>query len=151
MQIKHPGVIKVIEPLEETNGQMVFVTEPIFGSLANMLTQFRDVPSTPEERSGAVLSPLEIKYGLCHIADTLQFLHQEARLAHCNINPGSVIVTRDGGWKLAGFEFAGGIAEFGGPSGAAVAFEYTSAHPSPWEEYCAVSGVGLLGRRLCTN
>jgi serine/threonine protein kinase len=149
VQIKHPGVIKVIETLEETNGQMVFVTEPIFGSLANMLTQFRDVPSTPEERSGAVLSPLEIKYGLNHIADTLHFLHQEARLAHCNLNPGSVFVTRDGGWKLAGFEFAGGIAEFGGPSGAAVAFEYTSAHPSPWEEYCAVSGVCAASREIC--
>ncbi|WIA09380.1 hypothetical protein OEZ85_008786 [Tetradesmus obliquus] len=137
VKIKHPGVIKVIEPLEETSGQMVFVTEPIFGSLSNMLTQFRDVPAAPEDRSGAVLSPLEVKYGLCHIADTLHFLHSEARLAHCNLNPGSVIVTKDGGWKLAGFEFAGGIADFGGPSGAAVAFEYTSAHPSPWEEYCA--------------
>ncbi|WIA29467.1 hypothetical protein OEZ86_011968 [Tetradesmus obliquus] len=137
VKIKHPGVIKVIEPLEETGGQMVFVTEPIFGSLANMLTQFRDVPAAPEDRSGAVLSTLEVKYGLCHIADTLHFLHSEARLAHCNLNPGSVNVTKDGGWKLAGFEFAGGIADFGGPSGAAVAFEYTSAHPSPWEEYCA--------------
>lgn len=151
-QIKHPGVIKVIEPLEETGGQMVFVTEPIFGSLANMLTQFRDVPAAPEDRSGAVLSTLEVKYGLCHIADTLHFLHSEARLAHCNLNPGSVNVTKDGGWKLAGFEFAGGIADFGGPSGASVAFEYTSAHPSPWEEYCAVSwgAVMALWRRART-
>lgn len=118
---------------------MVFVTEPVFGSLANLLTQFRDIPTAPEERTSAALSPLEVKYGLCHISDTLHFLHQEARLAHCNLNPSSVIVTQDGGWKLAGFEFFAPIADFGGPSNASVTYEYTSAHPSPWEEYCAVS------------
>eukprot|EP00882_Tetradesmus_deserticola_P032442 GHRQ01036827.1.p1 GENE.GHRQ01036827.1~~GHRQ01036827.1.p1 ORF type:complete len:209 (-),score=46.50 GHRQ01036827.1:118-744(-) len=148
VQIKHPSVIKVIEPLEETNGQMVFVTEPIYGSLANMITQFREVPSTPDDRAAAVLSPLEAKYGLYHVAETLQFLHQEARLAHCNLNPGSVIITKDGGWKLAGFEFAGGIADFGVQSGAAVAFEYTSAHPSPWEEYSAVSSCLAAASKL---
>lgn len=48
-QLKHPGVIKVIEPLEETGGQMVFVTEPVFGSLADVLGGFRDVPSAQGE------------------------------------------------------------------------------------------------------
>jgi hypothetical protein len=81
-------VIKVIEPLEETAGQMVMVTEPVFGSLANLLGQFRDVPTAPQDRAGAVLSPLEIKYGLHTLAETLHFLHHEARLVHCNINPG---------------------------------------------------------------
>lgn len=36
-QIKHPGVLKLLEPLEETHSQMVFVSEPVFGSLANLL------------------------------------------------------------------------------------------------------------------
>jgi hypothetical protein len=36
-------VLKVIEPLEETGGQMVMVTEPVFGSLANVLGQFSQV------------------------------------------------------------------------------------------------------------
>lgn len=141
MQIKHPGVIKVLEPLEETNAQMVIVTEPIFGSLHNLLTQFSDVPTAPDDRTGATLSPLEVKYGLFHISETLQFLHHEAKLAHCNLNPGSVMITRDGGWKLAGFEFVTGIADFGGTANAGVTFEYTSAYPSPWEEYSQVCGA----------
>lgn len=138
LQIKHPGVIKVLEPLEETNAQMVIVTEPVFGSLHNILTQFSDVPTAPDDRAGASLSPLEVKYGLFHISETLQFLHHEAKLAHCNLNPCAVIITRDGAWKLAGFEFVASIADFGGPASAAVTYEYSSAHPSPWEEFSQV-------------
>lgn len=88
LQVKHPGVLKVIEPLEETGGQMVMVTEPVFGSLANVLSQFREVPTAPPERVSVMLSPLEAKYGLHMLADTLHFLHHEAHLVHCNINPG---------------------------------------------------------------
>jgi hypothetical protein len=82
-------VIKVIEPLEETAGQMVMVTEPVFGSLANLTSNFRDVPTAPQERATASLSPLEAKYGLNSLAETLHFLHHEAHLVHCNINPGA--------------------------------------------------------------
>lgn len=54
---------------------------------------------------------------------------------------GSIIVARDGGWKLAGFEFVSSSADgFAGSSTPQLAFEYTSAHPSPWEEYSQVSG-----------
>lgn len=88
-QVKHPGVIKVIEPLEETAGQMVMVTEPVFGSLANLTSNFREVPTAPQERATASLSPLEAKYGLHSLAETLHFLHHEAHLVHCNINPGA--------------------------------------------------------------
>lgn len=132
-------MIKVLEPLEETNTQMVIVTEPVFGSLHNIITQFTDVPTAPDDRTAVKLSPLEVKYGLFHLSETLQFLHHEAKLAHCNMNPSAVIVTQDGSWKLAGFEFVSSIAEFGGSGGAAVVFEYSSACPSPWEEYSQVS------------
>eukprot|EP00878_Enallax_costatus_P038064 GHUV01043206.1.p1 GENE.GHUV01043206.1~~GHUV01043206.1.p1 ORF type:complete len:249 (+),score=59.91 GHUV01043206.1:473-1219(+) len=155
LRIKHPGVVQVLEPLEETNAQMVIVTEPIFGSLHNVLTQFSDVPTAPDDRLGVSLSQLEIKYGLYHISETLQFLHHEAKLAHCNLNPGSVVVTRDGGWKLAGFEFVASIAEFGGPGNAGVTFEYTSACPSPWEEYSqprlAYTAPELVGGCLASS
>jgi hypothetical protein len=54
---------------------------------------------------------------------------------------GSIIVARDGGWKLAGFEFVSSSADgFAGSSTPQLAFEYTSAHPSPWEEYSQVGG-----------
>lgn len=54
---------------------------------------------------------------------------------------GSIIVARDGGWKLAGFEFVSSSADgFAGSSTPQLAFEYTSAHPSPWEQYSQVGG-----------
>jgi SCY1-like protein 2 len=92
LQVKHPGVLKVIEPLEETSGQMVMVTEPVFGSLANVLSQFREVPTAPQDRVSVTLSPLEAKYGLHTLAETLHFLHHEAHLVHCNINPGETSI-----------------------------------------------------------
>jgi len=93
------------------------------------------------------LTPLEFKYGLHILGETLHFLHHEAKLVHCNINPATIIVTRDGGWKLAGFEFVASINEFGGSAAAGGAgqlvFEYSSSHPSPWEEYAQVCGAVL--------
>jgi len=85
LQVKHPGVIKVIEPLEETGNQMVMVTEPVFGSLFNLLSQFREVPTAPSDRASVALTPLEAKYGLHTLAETLHFMHHEARLLHGNI------------------------------------------------------------------
>jgi serine/threonine protein kinase len=161
-------VLKVLEPLEETHGQMVFVSEPLFGSLADMLCRFASVPSAPPERAAAELSPLERRYGLTQLADALTFLHSEARLAHRGLCPSAILITRDGAWRLAGFEHSAPIAEFGSADGGAAAagatmgagavgvpssmgaggggggwsgggvYEYSSASPSPWEEYCLV-------------
>jgi SCY1-like protein 2 len=129
-RVKHPGVLKVLEPLEETGGQMALVTEPVHGSLSNLLTGFRAVPGAGDNdgggRSGSPSPPapsssssdpahsrrsqpppseLEVKYGLAHLAETLQFLNQDAKLVHGGVSPRSVVVTRDGGWRLCGFEF----------------------------------------------
>ena len=117
---------------------MVMVTEPVYGSLSNLLTRFRDVPSCPEDRQAVQLSQLEIKYGMMHIAETVQFLHQEAKLVHCNLNPGSLIVCKDGSWKVAGFQYVGSC-DYGAVQGQLACFEYVSSQPTPWEEYCVVS------------
>ena len=36
-RLKHPGVLRLIAPLEETRTQLVFITEPVFASLADLL------------------------------------------------------------------------------------------------------------------
>jgi hypothetical protein len=180
-------VLKVIEPLEEAGAQMVMVTEPVFGSLANALTGFSDVASAPQDRAGSVLSALELKYGLHSVAGTLHFLHHEAKLVHCNLHPGagvagvacagcgacsevrrrscnaaadellptdqpairkplppllllahapgSIIISKDGAWKLAGFEFVTSSGDgLGSGAKPPPTFEYASAQPSRWEE-----------------
>lgn len=37
LKLKHPGIVQVIEPLEETESVMAMVTEPVLYSLANVL------------------------------------------------------------------------------------------------------------------
>lgn len=136
---------------------MVLVTEPVFGSLHNITTAFRDVPSAPEAAAAAKLSPLEVKYGLAHLAEALQFLHADARLAHSNVNPGTVILTKDGSWKLAGFAFVGsaeGFGSGGGGGGGALVFDYHGAGGGMalWDEVQQVRGTargggGRVGRQ----
>ena len=36
-RLKHPCVLRLIAPLEETRTQLVFITEPVFASLADLL------------------------------------------------------------------------------------------------------------------
>ncbi|KAL6965937.1 SCY1-like protein 2 A [Sarracenia purpurea var. burkii] len=49
---------------------------------------------------------LEVKHGLLQIAESLNFLHNNARLVHRAISPESVLITLSGSWKLGGFGFA---------------------------------------------
>ncbi len=127
--------------------QMVMVTEPVFGSVTNLLTQFRDVPTAGEDRQGTIPSPLELKYGLMHVAETVQFLNADASTVHCNLNPETLVVAKDGIWKLSGFAFAAPVTEFGA-QGQHVAFEYSGSMPPLWEEVARVSACHAC---VCTE
>lgn len=48
---------------------------------------------------------MEIKTGLLQLCEALAFLHADARLLHRNINPNAVVINKEGGWKLLGFEY----------------------------------------------
>ena len=39
------------------------------------------------------------------LTEALQFLHNDVKLVHYNLCPESVIVNKNGSWKLAGFDF----------------------------------------------
>ena len=43
---------------------------------------------------------------LFHFGLALSFLHDSAKLFHCNLTPHSIVVTDKGSWKLAGLEFS---------------------------------------------
>lgn len=49
LRLRHPGIVRVIEPLEETKFAMAMVTEPVYCSLANVLKQFDNLKEVPEE------------------------------------------------------------------------------------------------------
>ncbi|KAF5205308.1 Scy1-like protein, partial [Thalictrum thalictroides] len=49
---------------------------------------------------------LEVKHGMLQVAESLDFLHNNARLVHRAISPEAVFITSSGAWKLGGFGFA---------------------------------------------
>ncbi|CAM6090431.1 unnamed protein product [Calypogeia fissa] len=124
MRLRHPGVVKVIQGLDESKGAMAMVTEPIFASVANVLGRLDNVGNTPKELKNLELSQLEIKHGLLQLAETLGFLHNNAHLIHRGISPEAVYITASGAWKLAGFGFAVNVEQSLNDGSSAQAFHY---------------------------
>jgi hypothetical protein len=49
MRLRHPGVVRVIQALDESKAAMAMVTEPIFASAANVLGRHDNVAKVPTE------------------------------------------------------------------------------------------------------
>lgn len=105
-KIRHPRCLTVQHPLEESRDSIAFATEPIFASLANVLGDLgQHGPANSAPLKAFRLHEVEIKTGLLQLAEALQFLHTDARLLHRNVCPRSVIINKEGGWKLFGFDY----------------------------------------------
>ncbi|XP_057502486.1 SCY1-like protein 2 A isoform X1 [Actinidia eriantha] len=106
VRLRHPGVVHVVQALDESKNAMAMVTEPLFASVANALGNVDNIPKVPKELKGMEMGLLEVKHGLLQIAESLNFLHNNARLIHRAISPESILITSSGAWKLGGFGFA---------------------------------------------
>ncbi|KAF3944446.1 hypothetical protein CMV_029081 [Castanea mollissima] len=106
VRLRHPGVVHVVQAFDESKNAMAMVTEPLFASVANALGDVENVPKVPKELKGMEMGLLEVKHGLLQMAETLDFLHNNARLIHRAISPENVLITSSGAWKLGGFGFA---------------------------------------------
>ncbi|CAN6652871.1 hypothetical protein TRVA0_026S00782 [Trichomonascus vanleenenianus] len=100
-KIRHPSIVKIIEPLEDGRSSMMFVTEPLSACLKGLI-----------DRSGGGggindgdLDELVIQKGLLQITEGLQFLHNNANLVHLDIQPSSILIDAKGDWKLGGLGF----------------------------------------------
>jgi hypothetical protein len=49
MRLRHPGVVRVVQALDESKTTMAIVTEPIFASVANVLGSMDNVAKVPAE------------------------------------------------------------------------------------------------------
>ncbi|KAL8225431.1 hypothetical protein R6Q57_017988 [Mikania cordata] len=106
VRLRHPGVVHVIQALDENKNAMAMVTEPLFASVANALGMLDNVVKVPQELQGMEMSLLEVKHGLLQVAESLDFLHNNAHLIHRGLSPEAVLINSSGAWKLGGFGFA---------------------------------------------
>ncbi|PYH41815.1 putative protein kinase Scy1 [Aspergillus saccharolyticus JOP 1030-1] len=129
-RLRHPSVLQVLEPVEETRGGgLMFATEQVTASLAGLLQAKDAQESSPgptsihrlggstrymvEEPDGTRrrrdfdLDELEIQKGLLQVAKGLEFLHESAGLVHGNLNPEAIFINSKSDWKISGLGFAG--------------------------------------------
>ncbi|EIN07701.1 kinase-like protein [Punctularia strigosozonata HHB-11173 SS5] len=92
-RMRHPCVLEMVEPLEETRNELVFATEPVISSLHL---------SIPGAYRSSLVDLDEIQKGILQLCKGLSFLHTSARLIHSNISPESILINNSGDWKIGG-------------------------------------------------
>ncbi|KAJ4855048.1 protein kinase domain-containing protein [Trichoderma breve] len=121
-KLRHPSVLELVEPVEETRGGgLQFVTEAVTASLSGLLQEKDDQErSGPGGRSSRYVTEdadgvrrrreieideLEIQKGLLQISKALEFLHDNAGLVHGNLTPDAVLINAKSDWKISGLSF----------------------------------------------
>ncbi|EMD38567.1 hypothetical protein CERSUDRAFT_64821 [Gelatoporia subvermispora B] len=95
-RLRHPSILEMVEPLEETRNELIFATEPVLSSL------HLSIPGSFQYTPLVELDEVEIQKGILQLCKGLQFLHSSARLIHSNITPESILINNSGDWKLSG-------------------------------------------------
>ncbi|ESK96810.1 other scy1 protein kinase [Moniliophthora roreri MCA 2997] len=95
-RLRHPSILEMVEPLEETRNELIFATEPLLASLELA------IPGSGKLASLVELDEVEIQKGILQVCKGLSFLHSSAQLIHSNLCPESIIINQSGDWKIAG-------------------------------------------------
>ncbi|KAI7287402.1 kinase-like protein [Hortaea werneckii] len=122
-RLRHPSILELAEPVEETrNGGLMFATEPVTASLAQVLQDkdgsergggrwgskyYVEEADGTRRRKELEVDELEIQKGLLQLGKGLEFLHESAGLVHANLTPESILINAKGDWKIAGLAFCG--------------------------------------------
>ncbi|OBZ75157.1 Protein kinase domain-containing protein ppk32 [Grifola frondosa] len=113
-RLRHPSILEMVEPLEETRNELIFATEPVLSSL------HVSIPGSFQYSPLVELDEVEIQKGILQLCKGLSFLHTSAHLIHTNINPESVVINAAGDWKLSGL-------------GLTIPFTRADGGPTRWE------------------
>jgi SCY1-like protein 2 len=121
-RLRHPNILELVEPVEETRNGLQFATEAVTASLAGLL-QDKDEqeraggiggrtsryvvedPDGERRRRDVEIDELEIQKGLLQISKALEFLHDNAGLVHGNLTPEAVFINAKSDWKISGLSF----------------------------------------------
>ncbi|KAH9079219.1 other/SCY1 protein kinase [Lactarius deliciosus] len=98
-RLRHPCILEMVEPLEETRSELIFATEALLSSL------YLAIPGSPYANSLVDLDEVEgsgIQKGILQLCKGLSFLHTSARTIHSNIQPETILINSAGDWKLGG-------------------------------------------------
>ncbi|RPD65977.1 other/SCY1 protein kinase [Lentinus tigrinus ALCF2SS1-7] len=95
-RLRHPSILEMVEPLEETRNELIFATEPVLSSL------HLSIPGSFQYSPLVELDEVEIQKGILQLCKGLSFLHTSARLIHSNINPEAIVINSAGDWKISG-------------------------------------------------
>ena len=103
----------VFQVAEESRKGIVFVTEHVICSLADILSRFDQVPGRYNWHSlylepNATIIEVEISRGILNVAAGIQYLHTVEKKLHLNISSESIVLTPSGQWKLCGIGFCTG-------------------------------------------
>ncbi|XP_035919107.1 SCY1-like protein 2 [Anopheles stephensi] len=125
-RFRHPKILQIMHTVEESSETLSFATEPVIASLANILAYQEAggtitgppstgasgqhcpttiAPNRPAHAKEYTFLDIELKYGILQITEALSFLHYSGQVIHKNVCPSSILITKKGTWKLAGFEF----------------------------------------------
>jgi len=95
-RLRHPCILEMVEPLEETRSELIFATEPVLSSL------HLSVPGSFQYTPLVELDEVEIQKGILQVCKGLSFLHTSARTIHTNLTPESILINSAGDWKISG-------------------------------------------------
>lgn len=95
-RLRHPSILEMVEPLEETRSELIFATEPVLSSLE------LSIPRNSHYTPVVELDEIEIQKGILQLCRGLSFLHSSARLIHTNLKPECIIINDVGDWKISG-------------------------------------------------
>lgn len=93
--MRHPDILHMVEPLEDTRSELTFVTELVTSSLGNVIApnERHSGPSSTGRAHGSVdLDEVEIQKGILQIAKGLAFLHTQAKIVHLNLSPDAILI-----------------------------------------------------------
>ncbi|KIO24498.1 hypothetical protein M407DRAFT_26107 [Tulasnella calospora MUT 4182] len=119
-RLRHPCVLEMVEPLEETRSELIFATELVLSSLSLAIHNQGSSSSSSSRNAALELDEIEIQKGILQLTKGLAFLHQSARLVHSNLKIGSVVLNSLGDWKICGL-------------GLTIPFTNAEGKPTPWE------------------
>lgn len=127
-RLRHPAILTIHHPIEESRSSLAFVTEHIYGHLVSILKEQRSHrietkskkltsnlvdlnqelgPKDSDYLQGSCeLDGIQVKAGLLQVCDGLKFLHNDAKMLHRNLCLDNIFVDSNNTWKIAGFDFS---------------------------------------------